>query len=357
MPVTDFATHHANFRAQVQSALDTFIADHSGHLADISPDTRAAVTALSDFLASGKRFRPACCYWGHIGAGGAAGPAIVIASAALELLQAAALIHDDVMDRSDTRRGQPAVHRRFESLHRAEHMHGDPEQFGLAGAILAGDLALVWTDVMLYTAEFDAASLARGKRVLDDMRTELMAGQYLDVLEQARGGGSVDRALRVMRYKTTAYTIERPLHLGAALAGADAATFAAYTSFGVPLGEAFQLRDDLLGVFGDSDETGKPAGDDLREGKRTVLIAIAQERATDTERARLAALIGNPLLDADGVAEVRDVLERTGARAEVESRIADQRDRALSALDTAAITVDGAAMLRALAAAATDRTA
>ena len=357
MSVTDFATHHATFRAEVKSALDTFIAGHSGHLADISPDTRAAVTALSDFLASGKRFRPAFCYWGHIGAGGEAAPAIVIASAALELLQAAALIHDDVMDRSDTRRGQPAVHRRFEALHRAEGMQGDSEQFGLAGAILAGDLALVWTDVMLYTAGFDAASLARGKQVLDDMRTELMAGQYLDVFEQARGGGDVDRALRVIRYKTTAYTIERPLHLGAALAGASPEVLAAYSAFAVPLGEAFQLRDDLLGVFGDPEETGKPAGDDLREGKRTVLLAIARARATAADQRELDALVGNADLDEAGVERVRGIFEQTGALAHVEQRISTNLDAALAALDSPAITRDGAAMLHQIAIAATDRTA
>lgn len=355
--MSDFALRISQFRSQVQSVLDGFLAAHSAKVAAVSDELDPTTDALIALVAEGKRLRPAFCYWGYLGAGGSDGAPIIAASAALELLQASALIHDDVMDRSDSRRGKPAIHKQFEFLHRDQRMHGDAEHFGAAAAILIGDLALAWTDTLYYESGFDTDALARGKAVLDDMRTELMAGQYLDVLEQARGGGSVDRALRVMRYKTTAYTIERPLHLGAALAGADAATFAAYTSFGVPLGEAFQLRDDLLGVFGDSDETGKPAGDDLREGKRTVLIAIAQERATDTERARLAALIGNPLLDADGVAEVRDVLERTGARAEVESRIADQRDRALSALDTAAITVDGAAMLRALAAAATDRTA
>lgn len=342
---------------RVQTALDTFVSEHTAALSEISTDTHAAVTALSDFISSGKRFRPACCYWGHLGAGGEDSEAIVVASAALELLQAAALIHDDVMDRSDTRRGQPSVHRRFEALHRQERMQGDSEQFGLAGAILAGDLALVWTDIMFYASGFDAHTLARGKRILDDMRTELMAGQYLDVFEQARGGGDVDRALRVIRYKTTAYTIERPLHLGAALAGAGPDVFAAYSNFAVPLGEAFQLRDDLLGVFGDPEETGKPAGDDLREGKRTVLLALARSRASSQEQVDLTTLIGDPNLDEAGVNRVRAILENTGAFADVETRIATNRDRALAALESPAITRDGAAMLREIAIAATDRTA
>lgn len=354
--MTDFATRHAAFREQVQSALDTFLARHTPGLAHISDALTPTISALAEFLSGGKRLRPACAYWGYRGAGGT-DDAIIAASASLELLQASALIHDDVMDNSDSRRGQPSIHRQFEALHLQQHLHGDAAQFGAASAILIGDLALAWTDTMYYESGFDADALSRGKRILDAMRTELMAGQFLDVAEQARGGGSVDRARRVMRYKTTAYTIERPLHLGAALAGAAEATFHAYSAFGIPLGEAFQLRDDLLGVFGDADETGKPAGDDLREGKRTVLVAIAHERASAADRTTLDALIGNPTLTADEISNVRAILEHTGARADVESRIEVNRALAMAALDTDAITADAATMLQALAVAATDRTA
>ena len=355
--MSDFAANHAAFRAEVQAALRAFLDEHTPAVVAISGELAPTVSALSDFLAEGKRLRPACCYWGYIGAGGTANHEIIVASAALELLQASALIHDDVMDNSDSRRGQPSIHRRFEARHREQGMVGSATQFGTAAAILIGDLALAWTETMYYGSGFDAAALARGKRVLDEMRTELMAGQFLDVLEQARGGGSVERSLRVMRYKTTAYTIERPLHLGAALANATDETFTAYTAFGVPLGEAFQLRDDLLGVFGDSVETGKPAGDDLREGKRTVLIALAQERANAAESSQLEALVGNSDLDAAGVDTVRDILERTGARADVEARIRANRDQAVAALQSPHISAEGAAMLHALADAATDRSA
>ena len=354
--MTDFATRHAAFREQVQSALDTFMARHTPQLTAVSDELEPTIAALTAFLASGKRLRPACAYWGYVGAGGT-DDAIIAASASLELLQASALIHDDVMDNSDSRRGMPSIHRQFEAHHAQQRMHGDAAQFGTAAAILIGDLALVWTDTMFYESGFDAAALLRGKRVLDDMRTELMAGQFLDVLEQARGGGSVERAQRVTRFKTTAYTIERPLHLGAALAGAPESTFNAYTAFGVPLGEAFQLRDDLLGVFGDALETGKPAGDDVREGKRTVLIALAHERASAADRQRLDELVGNPALTIDDVQAVRDILERTGARDDVEARIEAGRAQAIAALDSPAITRDAADMLRAIAVAATDRSA
>ena len=355
--MTEFASRHAAFRGDVQAALDEFMTSHAERVAQISTELAPATSALAALLTGGKRLRAACCYWGYYGANGDNEPAIVRASAALELLQASALIHDDVMDRSDTRRGQPSMHRQFEAFHTAHGMHGDTVNFGAAAAILIGDLALAWTDTMYYESGFDAEALARGKRILDDMRTELMAGQFLDVLEQARGGGDVERAQRVMRFKTTAYTIERPLHLGAALAGATDSTFEAYTAFGVPLGEAFQLRDDLLGVFGDEAETGKPAGDDIREGKRTVLIALAQGRASAADRATLDALVGDHRLSPDDIEAVRDILVRTGARDEVEMSITANRDRAFAALATSAITSSAADMLHQLAIAATERTA
>lgn len=352
----EFDTVYAQFRASVQAELDGFMARHEPDILRISPELAPTLTSLNALLSGGKRLRPACCHWGYLGAGGEAGPEIVRAAAALELLQASALIHDDVMDNSDTRRGLPAVHRQFEALHERQAWRGAAPDFGRAAAILIGDLALVWTDLMLDESGFPAEVLARMKPVFDVMRTELMAGQFLDVLEQARGGGSVERALRVMRFKTTAYTIERPLHLGAALAGAGPAVFETYSAFGVPLGEAFQLRDDILGVFGDPVETGKPAGDDVREGKRTVLIAIAHERADAAQRSVLDALVGNPDLDAAGLEAVRAVLRDTGALAEVEGRIADDRDRAITAIEHGGLQPEAASALCAIALAATERT-
>ncbi len=353
----DFDERMARLRDQVQQALDAFIAHHRDDLLGISPELAPALDAVVAMTGSGKRLRAAACYWGHIGAGGTDSAAIITAAASLELLQASALIHDDVMDHSDTRRGQPAVHRRFAALHAEHGWQGTDDDFGAAAAILIGDLALVWADAMLCSAPFDDAALHRAKRVFDRMRTELMGGQFLDVLEQARGGGSVERAARVMRFKTTAYTVERPLHLGAALAGDHPEVEAVYPAFGVPLGEAFQLRDDILGVFGDPERTGKPAGDDLREGKRTLLIALAQERATPAQAAVLEREIGNPELDATGVAAVREVLSASGALDAVERRIAEGREQALAALRPDVIAAEAIEALRALADAATVRTA
>ena len=284
----------------MQKHLDDFLGKQQPVLDEVSDDLEPLLDALTSLLAGGKRLRPAFCYWGWRGAGGGDTEEAVRAATSLELLQACALVHDDVMDGSDTRRGQPSAHRRFAALHRGSSWLGSPEAFGTGAAILLGDLCLAWSDELLFDSGLPSEALLRAKPVYDVMRTELMAGQYLDLLEQARGGGSVERALRVVRYKAAKYTIERPLHLGGTLAGAGPELLDVYTAYGLPLGEAFQLRDDVLGVFGDPAETGKPAGDDLREGKRTVLIATAVERATPAQAAQLRRHLGDPGLTARG---------------------------------------------------------
>jgi geranylgeranyl diphosphate synthase type I len=192
--------------------------------------------------------------------------------------------------------------------------------------------------------------------VYDEMRVELMAGQYLDLFEQVMGEGTVESALRVARFKAAKYTIERPLHLGAVLAGADAALLSSYTGYGIPLGEAFQLRDDVLGVFGDPSETGKPAGDDLREGKRTALVALALRDASAAQADVVRRHLGDPQLDDTGVAALRDVIVETGAVDRVEELIAELMEQALTALHSAAIEPEARDVLEQLALAATSRT-
>lgn len=348
----------ADLRARVQSVVDDTIARQSVLLSEVSPDLDPLVEALAALLAGGKRLRPAFAYWGWRGAHGddALDDAALTAAAGLEFLQACALIHDDVMDGSDTRRGLPAAHRRFAGVHRDEQWLGSPEAFGVGAAILLGDLCLSWADEVIFSSPFPSEDLDRAKIVYDEMRTELMAGQYLDLLEQARGGGSVERALRVVRYKSAKYTIERPLHLGAALAGASASITAAYSGYGLPLGEAFQLRDDILGVFGDPSETGKPAGDDLREGKRTVLVATAMERSSAEQASIIRRHLGDPGLDTDGVAALREIITETGALADTEAMIEGLLTQALNALDSADIQEQAREVLRGLAFAATRRT-
>ncbi|HWH30018.1 MAG TPA: polyprenyl synthetase family protein [Mycobacteriales bacterium] len=344
-----------DLRQRVQKCLDEFVARQQHVLDGVSEELGPLTDGLTALLSGGKRLRPAFCYWGFRGAGGTDSDAVVVAAASLELFQACAIVHDDVMDGSDTRRGQPAVHRRFAALHRSEGWLGDSEAFGTGAAVLLGDLCLAWSDAMLSTCGLPPADLRRGHRVYDDMRTELMGGQYLDLLEQARGGGSVERALRVARYKSAKYTVERPLHLGAALAGDDPAVVEGYSAYGLPLGEAFQLRDDVLGVFGDPVETGKPAGDDLREGKRTALVAMALETASPGQEAAVRRHLGDPHLSDDGVSTLREVITDTGALDRVEALVASLLDDALRALEAAPVTEEAREVLAELAVAATAR--
>jgi geranylgeranyl diphosphate synthase type I len=350
-----------DLRARVGKRLEAFLEQQRPLLDSVSDELDPLVESLTGLLGGGKRLRPAFAYWGYRGAGGGddrddAG--VITAATALELLQACALIHDDVMDGSDTRRGAPAAHRRFATLHRGSAWLGSSEAFGVGAAILLGDLCLSWADELLLTADLPADRLTAAKRVYDLMRTELMAGQYLDLLEQARGGGSQERAMTVVRYKSAKYTIERPLHLGAALAGAspDSAVVGAYTGYGLPLGEAFQLRDDVLGVFGDPSETGKPAGDDLREGKRTVLVAAAMQAAGPAQASLLQRHLGDPALTDEGVAALREVIVETGALAQVEETIAELTEQAIEALD-GPVADSARGVLAALAVAATARRA
>jgi geranylgeranyl diphosphate synthase type I len=344
-------------RERVQRSLADFLARRARQLGEIGPEMGEPVRAIGDLLASGKRLRPAFCYWGYRGAGGFDGDPIVVAAAALELLQASALIHDDVMDGSDMRRGMPAVHRRFAALHRESGWTGSPDGFGVAAAILLGDLCLSWCDEMLRSCGLSPERLGAGWPVYEAMRTEVIGGQYLDLVAQAARDGSVDHAMRVILFKTAKYSVERPLQLGGALGGASRDLLDAYSAFGIPLGQAFQLRDDILGVFGDPERTGKPAGDDLREGKRTVLVAKALQSAGPAERTAIERDLGDPDLDEDAVARLRQILVGTGAVDAVEKLIDELTTTARAALEAApGLDPEAAAALHALAVAATRRT-
>jgi len=316
----------------------------------LDPDLREPMAAMHRLVMSGgKRLRPAFCHWGFVGAGGDSDdPAVVDAGAALELLHTFALIHDDVMDDSDLRRGQDTVHRSFELRHAAEGWRGEGRRFGEGVAILVGDLAFVYADQLLGDVPPSAW------RVFTDLRLEVNVGQYLDLLGTARGGraqgdGGVEQARRIGQYKSGKYTIERPLHLGAALAGRLGDLEGPLSAYGAPLGEAFQLRDDLLGAFGDSSVTGKPVGDDLREGRPTALYAYAAGSAEGASAKLLADRFGAPDLSETEVAELQDVLEQTGARRKVETAVDRLVAEALTAIDLAPITGEARAELGELA--------
>lgn len=349
----------APLRRRVQHILDGFLADQRDVLAEIGPELEALVAAAADLLRGGKRLRPAFCYWGWRGAGCGDADPIVAVGAALELFQAAALVHDDLIDGSETRRGMPAAHRRFASLHAAAGWEGNAAQFGTASAVLLGDLLFGWSDELFSGCGLDPAALQRARPEYERMRTEVGAGQYLDILAQAAGpsrpADRIDRARRVIRYKAARYSVERPLLLGGRAGGAGPDLLTAYSDYGLALGAAFQLRDDVLGVFGDPGQTGKPAGDDLREGKQTLLVAFALERADREAAATVDRLLGDPALDPVGIAELRRIIVDTGALARVEAEVAEQVDRARSALARAEVTAEAGQALQALITAATTR--
>lgn len=366
--------------AAVESVLDVFFDRAVPAAAGIDPVVGTAAGVLREFvMTGGKRVRPVLAYAGWLVAtstteatvtdSDSPGESRVVnasdalrVAAALELIQACALIHDDIIDHSDTRRGNPTVHRRLEAEHREQGWSGVAADHGVASAILIGDLALSWADDLVHGAGPAAAATGGAGAPLPSavasvwaaMRTEVLGGQILDIVNESRGDESVEAAYRVMRFKTAAYTVARPLELGAALGGASAETVEQLRSAGNDLGISFQLRDDLLGVFGDPETTGKPSGDDLVAGKRTALIAVGLQRADgrdDDSADVLRDHFGRKLSDAE-VARARAVLTDVGAVAEIERQIEDLLSNSLALIDrlqtTAAVRADLGAYARRL---------
>lgn len=342
----------------VQRNIDEYLDARAPELASIAPELAPFVDFSREFLAGGKRFRALFCYWGwqavaapdlfgdDSSKSAAEVSSVLLAATALEVFHAAALVHDDIMDNSDTRRGKPAAHRRFEALHRDNNWLGTAEPFGKSAALLLGDLLLGWSDELFSDGlqrlgSLEARIAARTEFNL--MRTEVTVGQYLDILEESAWARQpeaeqLSRANRVIVYKSAKYSVEAPLAIGASLGGGSPAQVAALREFGLPLGVAFQLRDDMLGVFGDPAITGKPSGDDLREGKRTVLIAVARKRLPAGARRLLDELLGDPEITDSQVATLQSTIRDSGAVEEVEQIIDANMQRAISAIEDAPLS-------------------
>ncbi|MBX3195920.1 MAG: polyprenyl synthetase family protein [Microbacteriaceae bacterium] len=369
----------------VQRRIDSFLDERATELRDVSSDLDVLEAAARGLLAGGKRFRALFCYWGWqsvsaLGDGNdpaadspGTGPVVAVA-AALELFHAAALVHDDIMDNSDLRRGEPSLHRRFETLHTDRGWSGSAEGYGRASALLLGDLLLGWSDGLFEEGLAEAAAggasartgaeagagAAAARAEFARMRTEVMLGQYLDMLEEHSWRGRPDaelltRAHRVVVYKAAKYSVEAPLAIGASLAGASLPQLTALREYGLPLGVAFQLRDDLLGVYGDPAATGKPAGDDLREGKRTVLIALARQALPGSAARLLDELLGDPDLDAGQIAMLQASIRDSGAVDQIERIIAHNAEVAVAAIADAPLARTARDELAALAATVTRR--
>ena len=349
----------------VAEQLDLFLQSIRSRSAEYGPDAEVFIGAAAATLQGGKRLRARFAHAGWLAASdGVEAPdaALWRLGAALEIFQSAALVHDDLIDNSDTRRGRPASHRALEAAHRRAGWHGAAEAFGRSAAILLGALLVAWSDALLEESLAGHRHAAATRADYARMRRDVTVGQMLDITEESAWSVNppqslLERALRVAALKSARYSVEQPILLGATLAGADDGLLARLRAFGHPVGMAFQLRDDLLGVFGDPALTGKPAGDDLREGKRTALIAIAREALPASERTLVDARIGDPHLSASDVAELQEMIRETGAAAQVERMIADYTAAAERALDEAALDETAEHALRALAEAAIARSA
>ena len=314
--------------SRVDKRLEALLAVERERWAKVDADLVPPIDEIARLvLAGGKRLRPAFCFWGFVGAGGDPTDELVIdAGAALELLHAFALFHDDVMDGSLTRRGEPTTNAKFEARHGVEKLAGESRRFGDGVAILVGDLAYVYSDQLMRNASPQAWT------IWNELRIELNFGQYLDMLGSAMNERRREKAERICRYKSGKYTIERPLHLGALLAAPTRNDLIPVLStYGLPLGDAFQMRDDVLGAFGDTAITGKPVGDDLREGKPTPLMAIATARANAAQLKELQ-LVGNQDLSPEQIARVQEVIRETGALDELETVITRLTDEAIAAV-------------------------
>ncbi|MEU6032479.1 polyprenyl synthetase family protein [Streptomyces tauricus] len=335
----------AAFRARVDAVLHAFVAQEAGQLAAIDPALEPVATQVEASVADGKRLRAAFCYWGWRAVGQPDSDALVRAAASMELVHAAAVVHDDLIDDSALRHGRPTAHIALRGAVRRR-----PRAVAAARslALLVGDLLMGLAGQLFATSGLPAAYLARARPLWSVLARELIAGECLEIL---RTGDEPDltASLKVIRYKTAKYTVEHPLLIGGALAGAGERLREGYSAYGVPLGEAFQLRDDLLGLFGDPDRTGKANADDVRGRRPTALLAETWRLAGDDDRERLRALLGRRDPDGDGLHAVREVMRRLKAPDRVEAMITARVEEALGALDELDLPARAATALTSLA--------
>lgn len=350
----------------IQQEIDSFCDEKRLQLAEISDDLLPIIDYSQELLQGGKRFRALFAYWAWAASlPRGSNPSELIEQAngivgiasALEVFHAAALVHDDLMDQSDTRRGKQAIHKRFESMHSEKGFLGEPERFGQSGSVLVGDLLLNWSSevfgaAVTYAPSSEIESSCRSE--FSKMRFEVMAGQYLDVLEENAAplrslADAVTNAEKVMLYKTAKYSLEAPLLIGASFAGADEQTLRGLSNFGIPLGLAFQIRDDILGVFGDPEVTGKPAGDDLREGKRTVLVALTMQNSSTSIARIFSDLLSERDLEAEQIEFMQQTIRESGALEKTERMMQEYGDRSLEVLETLDLEPTAKAKLQELA--------
>ncbi|KOV60408.1 polyprenyl synthetase family protein [Streptomyces sp. MMG1121] len=341
----------AAFRTRVDQVLHRFVTQEADLLAEVDPALAPVADQLEATVAHGKRLRAAFCYWGWRAAGQPDSDALLRAAASMELVHAAAVVHDDLIDDSPLRHGRPTAHL---ALRGAVPGHPCPGAAARSLAMLVGDLLMSLAGQLFATCGLPAAYLARARPLWSLLARELIAGECLEILHTGTVPDTT-ASLKVIRYKTAKYTVEQPLLIGGTLAGAGERMRAGYSAYGLPLGEAFQLRDDLLGLFGDPERTGKADTDDVRGHRPTALLAETWRIAGADERERLRGLLGRGGPDRAGLDAVREVMRRLGAADRVENMISARVAEALDALHELDVSAPAADALAGLAHAATIR--
>ncbi|MGW7463077.1 polyprenyl synthetase family protein [Streptomyces sp. NPDC054797] len=342
----------ASLKKRVDHVLDEFVSAEAQALADIDASLAPVADQLHAATAHGKRLRAAFCYWGWRGVGQPDSEALLRAAGAIELVHAAAVVHDDLIDHSRTRHGRPTGHI---ALREALPDHARPKAGARALAMLVGDLLMSMAGQLFTSSGLPGAFLNRARPVWTLLARELVAGECLEVMRTGCAPDP-DASVKVIRYKTAKYTVEHPLQIGGLLAGAPPRLIRAYSDYGLPLGEAFQLRDDLLGLFGDPEQTGKDPADDLAGNRPTALMAHALASATPAEHAELHHLLGQANLGERQVERVREIVHRTGAVARVEDMITARLREAHDALADADLTTEARSALVDLATLSATRT-
>ena len=332
-----FAPSLDELRSTIDTELGAFLEERKAAL----PEGGLLLDEIERLVrAGGKRLRPSFCYWGARAAGAQHSEEIVRAASSLELLHTFAIVHDDIMDRSDERRGEPTVHMK----------HGNEV------ALLVGDLALVLADELFFTSGSAPEVLQRAFAAYSRMRQEVIVGQYLDVDASDKRDVDVALARRIAVLKSGRYSVQEPLLIGAHLAEASDALIADLSRFGEPVGEAFQLRDDLLGLFGERSSIGKSVDSDIREGKRHLLYAFTREVLEGPDREFFLARWGaGPDLDSDEVERLRHLVDESGAKERAETHLASLRERSGEVLEAMDIPPEAKDALRKLSARATHR--
>jgi geranylgeranyl diphosphate synthase type I len=352
---SQFDVWRIGVRRTVLTHVAEFVANRCAVRLDEAGVEVAASDILLNFLTGGKCVRSTFMYLGWL-SGAADSDEALYASASLELLHAFALLQDDVMDDSPSRRGRPAAHIQFGEWHRKRDLSGSPQRFGDSAAILLGDLCLIWAEQMFRESGVEYRRLQQALPRYDAMRTELALGQFADLASDVRDLPSMAMVLEVARRKSGNYTVRRPLEIGAAMSGCSDRTLSGLGRYGTAIGEAFQLRDDLLGVFGSEAVTGKPSGQDLVERKATSVVIAAHQLADAPTRRQLTELMNNGELDHTAIDRWRTLIVTTGAVQWIEDLISDRVASARDELDELRLDEPVRAALTNMATVCTERT-